>query len=53
MNKISVQSGKIGPLEIESSESESSVKVKSDNKTILDITDKSVVINGKLTTKSE
>lgn len=53
MNKISVQSGKIGPLEIESSESGSSVKVKSDNKTILDITDKSVVINGKLTTKSE
>lgn len=52
MNKISVQSGKIGPLEIESSESESSVKVKSDNETILDITDKSVVINGKLTTKS-
>lgn len=53
MNKISVQSGKIGPLEIESSESGSSVKVKSDNKAILDITDKSVVINGKLTTKSE
>lgn len=53
MNKISVQSGKIGPLEIESSESGSSVKVKSDNKTILDITDKSVVINGKLTTKSD
>ena len=53
MNKISVQSGKIGPLEIESSESGSSVKVKSDNKTILDITNKSVVINGKLTTKSE
>ena len=52
MNKISVQSGKIGPLEIESSESGSSVKVKSDNETILDITDKSVVINGKLTTKS-
>ena len=53
MKDISVQSGNIGPLKIISEESKSSVKVTSKNVDILNITNDSVSINGKLTTKSD
>lgn len=58
MNEIDVKSGNVGPLVIESSETESgkvesSVKVKSGNINILNITNDSVSINGTLETKSD
>lgn len=53
MKDISVQSGNIGPLKIISEESKSSVKVTSKNVDILNITNDSVSINGKLTAKSD